>query len=130
MSVYRAAFWRAAGERMVRGAGIGGLIYLGAQFSDVIQTGAFNAFDLTWGIVGYILGGALVSLLFSLAGNAASGNGPSFNQTEVIVAPPVDQAPAGVTYTPDGTDVVADPQPEFVDGALSRPRRVEDIPPH
>jgi hypothetical protein len=104
--IYKRAFWAATGERMVRGAAIGGIIYLGNQGIDVIQAnGALNAFDLTWAFLGYILGGAVLSLLFALAGNAASGNGPSFNQTEVIVAPPVDEAPHGVTTTPDGTDV-------------------------
>jgi hypothetical protein len=109
MSVFTRAFWRAATERMLRGGAIGALIYVGNQGVDVIQAnGAMNAFDLTWAILGYFLGGVILSLLFSLAGNAASGSGPSFNQTEVIVAPPVDEAPGGVTRTP-GARVAVDP---------------------
>lgn len=88
MSIYERAFWRAAGERMMRGAGIGGLLYLGDQFGDVVAAGALNAFDLRWALIGYMLGGALISLLFSLAGNASSGNGPAFNSVEVISAVP------------------------------------------
>ena len=72
------------------------LIYLGNQGIDIIQAnGALNAFDLIVGVVlGYILGGAVCRCCSpSPATRPLSGNGLSFNQTEVIGrADPVDEA--------------------------------------
>lgn len=78
MTIWQKAFWRATVERMVRGFAIGALIPLGGEALDVLN-------GLDWqNVLGLGGGGALLSLLLSLAGNAVSGNGPSFSQTEQV----------------------------------------------
>jgi hypothetical protein len=77
MSIWQKDFWKAAVERMVRGAAIGAGTIVGGD--------VFNAFEADWErIGGAAAGGAFLSLLFSLIGNAASGNGPSFTSTEQV----------------------------------------------
>lgn len=78
MTIWQRAFWKATVERMVRGFAIAALTALGADAVDVIG-------GLDWlNVLGFGGGGALLSLLMSLAGNAVSGNGPSFTATEQV----------------------------------------------
>lgn len=78
MSVWTRAFWAATLERMLRGFAIGMLLVVGIE-------DRFNVFDADWSkALGYGLGGGLLALLFSLAGQAVSGNGPSFLRTETV----------------------------------------------
>lgn len=78
--MWSSAFWKAAIERMIR-AGVAAVlgVYVGG---DVV----FDVFNLhTWQQVGSLfLSAAVVSLLMSLVGNAATKTGPSFNETEVV----------------------------------------------
>lgn len=74
------AFWKATAERMLRGAAVA---IFGAKFAgDVV----FDAFSVTtWGDVGSLaIGGAFGSLLLSLIGNAATGNGPALTRNETV----------------------------------------------
>lgn len=78
-------FWQAVAERMLRGFAIGVLLVLGGD----VASGAFNAFAVDWTqVLGYGLGGAFISLLLSVTGNAITKTGPSFNQKETLDAPP------------------------------------------
>jgi len=72
-------FWKAALERMIR-AGAAGVLAVW-----VVGDGFMNAFDVDWqNALGVFLGSAAVSLLLSLAGGTVSGNGPAFNNDEVV----------------------------------------------
>ena len=78
-------FWKAAAERMVRGgaAALGGALVAGDWVLDVMNVG-----NLGDGATVFI-GGALTSLLMSLAGGAfGSGDGPSFTGTEAVTPDP------------------------------------------
>lgn len=76
--IWTGDFWKAALERMVRGFAIAAITVLGHDAIDAIG-------GVDWiNVVSFGLGGAVLSLLFSLAGNATSGNGPSFTSTEAI----------------------------------------------
>lgn len=78
MTIWQRAFWKATLERMLRGFAIGMTLVIGIE-------DRFNVFEADWTkALGYGLGGAFLSLLLSLTGNAVSGNGPSFSQTEQI----------------------------------------------
>lgn len=71
-------FWKAAAERMVRGAAVSvAAVYFGG---DVV----FDSLNVnTWTEAGGIaITGAVGSLVLSLAGQAFTGSGPSFNSTE------------------------------------------------
>lgn len=81
--MWTGTFWKAAAERAVRAAAAG---VLGTW---IIADGAMNALEVNWEDTGGIaLGSALVSLVLSLAGNAATSSGPSFNQTETVAPKP------------------------------------------
>lgn len=72
-------FWKATGERVVRGAAVA----VGAAFfaGDVV----FDALNLnTWAEVGSVaIGGAFCSLVLAIAGaQFGSGDGPSFSDAE------------------------------------------------
>jgi len=76
---------------MVRGAAIGALLYLLGNF--ISADGQLNALSVDWlELLGYTLGGALLSLLFSVAGNAKSKNGPAFTD-RLQTVPPVPNTP-------------------------------------
>ena len=80
-------FGKALAERMVRGAAIGVLVVLGKSTDlDLSSAGvAVNVFDLdAQQLAGCALGGALLSLVFSVIGNTVSGNGPAFTRVESI----------------------------------------------
>lgn len=72
-------FWQSAAERAIRA-------FASAVVSLLVVGGAFNAFSFDWlNALGVGLGAAVVSLLLSVGGNAATdGTGPSFNKTEVV----------------------------------------------
>ncbi len=84
MTIWTKSYWMSTLERVIRGAVIGALLFLG----DAIWDGQLNVFNIDWSeLLGYTLGGALLSLLFSLAGNAYSKNGPAFIRTEQVQPP-------------------------------------------
>ncbi len=72
-------FWKAAAERAAKaGSNV-------AITSFVLGDKIFNAFDVDWSTTfGVFLGGALVSVLMSIASDAATGSGPSLTNVEVI----------------------------------------------
>jgi hypothetical protein len=73
-------FWKATGERMIRGAAAAvGAVWLAG---DIV----FEAFNFhTWEQVGSLaVGGAFMSLIMALIGNVASGNGPAFTTDEAV----------------------------------------------
>lgn len=73
------SYWQAVGERMIRG----GAIAVATAF--FVGDQALNALEIEWiDVGGFFLGGAFTSLVFSLGGNAISGNGPSFTRKEEI----------------------------------------------
>lgn len=77
-------FWKATTERMIRGgaAALGSALILGDWVVDVMNVG--NWVD---GLTLFI-GGALVSLLMSLAGGKlGSGSGPAFTGQETLTKP-------------------------------------------
>ena len=91
MTIWTRSFWEATAERIIRGAVIGALLFLGDA---VITSGQLNVFLVDWlQLFGYALGGAFLSLLFSIIGNAASKNGPAFIKSEQVV-PPLPNDPA------------------------------------
>ena len=83
--MFTIVFWRAALERMVRGAAVavGAAYFAGDVVFDALNVG-------TWSDVGSLaIGGAFGSLVLSLAGQALTGNGPSLtNQETTPPAPP------------------------------------------
>ena len=85
MTIWTKSFWKSVVERLIRGATIGVLLFLG---DEVITTGRLNVFTLDWlQLFGYALGGAFLAFLLSIFGNAYSKNGPAFITTEQVVPP-------------------------------------------
>ena len=81
VTIWTKSYWLTVLERVLRGAAIGALLVLG----DSVLTGSLNAFDIDWATLGgYALGGALLALIFSIAGNAVSKNGPAFISHEQV----------------------------------------------
>lgn len=77
--MWTAEFWKATAERCVRGGAAATLS------SWIVGDGVMDAFNVNLQEAGGLfLGGAVVSLLLSLIGGATTGNGPSFNNTEVL----------------------------------------------
>lgn len=76
-------FWKAVGERIIRGAAAG--ISAGYFAGDVV----FDAFNVnTWGDIGSLaIGGAFSALVLSLIGNAVTGNGPALSKVETLDPP-------------------------------------------
>lgn len=73
-------FWKAVGERIIRGAAAG--VSAGYLAGDVV----FDAFNVnTWADIGSLaIGGAFSALVFSLIGNAVTGNGPALTKIETV----------------------------------------------
>lgn len=73
-------FWMAVGERIIRGAAAG--VSAGYLAGDVV----FDAFNVnTWADIGSLaIGGAFSALVFSLIGNAVTGNGPALTKIETV----------------------------------------------
>ena len=81
-NIWTAEFWRATAERALRTAAQAALLVLVGDAYESLQV---NAFAVDWmRVAGFALGGALLSVLTSLAGNAVSKSGPSFGDTEVV----------------------------------------------
>lgn len=92
MTIWTKSFWQATLERIVRGIAIGALLYLGGSF--ISADGQLNALAIDWvTLLGYGLGGGLLSLLFSIIGNGVSKNGPAFVKSEQVI-PPLPNIPA------------------------------------
>jgi hypothetical protein len=99
-SIWTGAYWKAVAERMIRGFAIGCLLIVGGN--------SVNAFNVDWSdALGFGLGGAVLSLLFSLAGNVATGGGPSLTRTETVAPITDDPAPKRgvIINNGDGTPV-------------------------
>lgn len=89
--MWTSEFWKATGERVIRGAvvAVAG-VYVGGDL-------VFDLFQVdTWRDIGSLaVSGAFTSLLLSLVGNAISGNGPAFVNSEVLSPPAPDLAHDG-----------------------------------
>lgn len=81
-------FWRATGERVLRGAGAAlfAAYVAGDLIFDVTNVHTLNQ------VLVLAAGGAFSALVLSLAGNGVSKNGPSFTSDEVV---PESQIPTG-----------------------------------
>lgn len=80
--MFTLTFWKAAAERMVRGAAISvAAAYFGGDK-------VFDSLNVnTWADAGGLaIAGAVGSLVLSLAGQAITGNGPSLTSTETTEA--------------------------------------------
>jgi hypothetical protein len=83
-TIWTAAFWKAAAERAIRTAAISAALVL---IGDAYESLQVNAFSMDWWrMLGFALGGALLSLLMSVGANAKHGRGPSFS-TETVHQP-------------------------------------------
>jgi hypothetical protein len=72
-------FWKATAERMVRAGAASTLSFW------VVGDGILNAANVDWeNAAGVFAGGAVVSLLLALSGQAVSGDGPSFTNQETV----------------------------------------------
>lgn len=76
-TLWTKAFWIAAAERAIKTAAQTALVVLGADRVDILTT------DWT-GVASVSAGGAVLSILSSIASDAATGNGPSAVGAEVI----------------------------------------------
>lgn len=87
-TIWTKAFWKAAAERSIRTAAISAALVLVGDAFESLQVNAF-AVDW-WRMLGFALGGALLSLLLSVGANARTGQGPSFGQE--VARPPARRA--------------------------------------
>lgn len=70
------AFWKAAAERAAKTAAQSALLVLAAE--------QVNALTVGWtDVAGFALGGAVLSLLTSIASNGIGGPGPSLTGAEI-----------------------------------------------
>ena len=83
-TIWTAAFWKATAERAIRTAAIAAALVLVGDSYTSIQV---NAFAIEWlKMLGFAIGGALLSILMSVGANAKHGRGPSFS-TETVHQP-------------------------------------------
>lgn len=81
-NIWTAEFWKATAERALRTAAQAAILVL---VGDAYEFAQLNVLTVDWWqLLGFSLGGALLAVLFSIAGNAASKSGPSFGDTEVV----------------------------------------------
>lgn len=81
-SIWSGEFWKAAAERAVATAAQAGIAYA------VVDSVQLNVLTLDWSTMGGIAaGGAFLSLLKSLAVNAATRTGPSLTEAEQVTKP-------------------------------------------
>jgi hypothetical protein len=86
MNLWHKAFWSALAERVVSTAAQAGLLAIGADQLNLLNL------DLER-LLGFMGGGALLSLLKGLAANAITKSGPSLTQSEVVVPPEIPPEP-------------------------------------
>jgi hypothetical protein len=81
--MFTGAWFKATLERVIRAtaSAMVGTWLIGDQITDNIQA----TWEKAW-TVGYST--AIVTFLLCVAGQAVTGSGPSFNQTETVTAPP------------------------------------------
>jgi hypothetical protein len=80
--MFTIVFWKATLERMIRAGAASVLSFW------VVGDGILNAANVDWqSVLGVFGGGAVVSLLLSLSGQAATGNGPALTGVEVTNPP-------------------------------------------
>ena len=80
-TIWTPEFWKAAAERAIRtGATAAALVLIG----DAFESMQVNAFAVDWWrMLGFFLGGMLLSVLLSVGANAKTGMGPSFANEHV-----------------------------------------------
>lgn len=105
MPLFTRAFWAATGERAIR-------TFAQTAASVLVIAGVSGVLDADWkGVLSASGLAAVISLLMSVAGNAATKTGPSFTDAEQVV-PAVspeaaaDQAAGVVDADEDGRDDV------------------------
>ena len=77
--MFSALFWKAAAERAAKTAAQSALLVIGAD--------QVNALAVDWPDVGgFALGGAVLSLLFSIVSSGVGGDGPSLANEEPLTA--------------------------------------------
>lgn len=77
MTIFTTAFWSAAAERAIKTAAQTALVTIGADRLDVLTA--------DWGAIASMsAGGAVLSVLMSVASDAYSGGGPSLTNAETI----------------------------------------------
>jgi shikimate kinase len=76
-TIWTQGFWKAAAERAIRtGATAAALVLIG----DTYESMQVNAFAINWWrMLGFALGGAILSVLLSVGANVKNGTGPSFS---------------------------------------------------
>lgn len=73
-TIWTQEFWKATAERAIRTAAISASLVL---VGDVYQIVQLNAFNIDWlQMIGFAIGGALLSTLWSIGTNARRGTGP------------------------------------------------------
>ncbi|GAB6901851.1 holin [Kineosporia succinea] len=88
MATFTRTFWRDAAERSAKTAAQSTILALGA--------GAIDVWSVPWvDALGFGLGGAVLSLLTSVASAGAASNGTASLVPEVTVAEPTDDPDAG-----------------------------------
>jgi Putative lactococcus lactis phage r1t holin len=85
-TIWTKEFWVAAAERAIRTAAISAALVL---IGDAFESLQVNAFAIDWWrLLGFALGGAILSLLLSVGANAKHGQGPSIGPAERVQRPP------------------------------------------
>ena len=74
--MFTAKFWKAAAERAAKSAAQAALLVFGAD--------QVNALHANWADVGgFAIGGAVLSILFSIASSGTGGDGPSLGPEQL-----------------------------------------------
>jgi Putative lactococcus lactis phage r1t holin len=90
-TIWTKPFWIATLERAIRTAAISAALVL---VGDAFETLQVNAFVIDWWkMLGFALGGFLLSVLLSVGANASHGRGPSFTKAETANALPRRELP-------------------------------------
>jgi|SRR6478752_7216276 len=90
-SIWTKPFWVAALERAIRTGAISAALVL---VGDTFESLQVNAFAVDWmRMLGFFLGGALLSVLLSVGANASHGQGPSFTRAETVDRQPRRELP-------------------------------------
>lgn len=100
LTIWTREFWQASAERAIRTAAQAALLQIGADVVEAIQ---LNVLNVDWSLLaGFAGGGAVLSLLMSIAGNAKTRSGPSFTDAEQVVPPlPQPEEPDKPDYIPE-----------------------------